>query len=109
MSIANSHELRSSDDELASLLTRITTQDAELAMRNHEAILKMTEEVFPGVAIRIDEVPDPEIENFEHLAVVVVIRGDVEQLLAGNREWHQRLRGVAPEAARHYVLSLSAA
>jgi hypothetical protein len=102
-------EIQLAYQDWLSMLTRITSANSEVAIRNHEAILKMTEDVFPGAKVDVEQSVDPEIENYEHIAIVVVTKGDVDELVAGNREWHRRLRAAAPDTARHYVLSLSAA
>src|SRR5688572_13252309 len=109
MTTSGLKEIQLADQDFLSMLTRITCATPEVAIRDHEAILKMTEDVFPGAKIDVEESVDPEIENYEHIAIVVVTKRGVDELVVGNREWHKRLRAAAPDTARHYVLSLSAA
>lgn len=75
-------------------------------IRSHRAILKMTEEVFPGGTIEVEEAVDPEIAGDPYLVVMVATPGEIEEIVAKHSEWHRQLRKVAPQTASSYRLSL---
>ena len=75
-------------------------------MRNHEAILKLTSEVFSTDQIVVTHELDPEIVGKEYLVVSVKTQGEMPELLAKDSQWHHRIWDVAPETASYYCLSL---
>jgi len=76
---------------------------------DHQGILKMSAEVFPGAKLELSTSIDPEIENWEHFVISVTVSGDVRDLVAGDRKWHHRLCAEHRDVARHYVLDLNVA
>jgi hypothetical protein len=85
---------------------QIAAASPAVAVRNHQAILQCTTEVFPGAKIDVEEAADPEIEGDEYLVVLVTTRGEARDIAARHREWHRRVRAVAPQTAGSYRLLL---
>jgi hypothetical protein len=83
--------------------------DPALAQRCHEAILKMTAEVFPGAKIELGTGIDPEIEGDEYPVVSVAASGTVDELVSRNGEWHDRMRAIIGPQAEGYRLDLHVA
>jgi len=73
---------------------------------NHDAILKMTAELFPKARIVVSEESDPEVDDDEYFAVLVETPGSVDDVVALHREWHDRIGSIAPETANFYRLLL---
>jgi hypothetical protein len=78
----------------------------DAASRNHEAILKLTAEIFASDKIVVTNECDPEIAGKEYLVVSVHTQGEISELVAKNCQWHHRIWDVAPETASFYCLSL---
>jgi hypothetical protein len=77
-----------------------------VVLRNHEAILKLTAELFPGGEITVTEEVDPEIPGPEYFVINVRTNGEVPELVAKDGDWHHRIWDVAAETASSYRLSL---
>jgi hypothetical protein len=77
-----------------------------VALRDYEAILKLTAETFSTDRVSITREFDPEIAGKEYWVVSVKTQGEVPELLARDTQWHQRKWDVAPETACYYCLAL---
>jgi hypothetical protein len=77
-----------------------------VVVRNHEAILRLTAEIFPAGEIAVTEEIDPEIPGPEYFVVNVRTSGEIRELVAKDGQWHHRIWDVAPETASSYRLSL---
>ena len=77
-----------------------------VVVRNHEAILRLTGEIFPASEIAVTEEVDAEIPGPEYFVVNVRTSGEIRALVAKDGEWHHRIWDVAPETASSYRLSL---
>jgi hypothetical protein len=77
-----------------------------VVLRNHEAILKLTAEIFPGAVIAVSVELDAEIPGPEYFVINVRTQGEIRELVAKDGEWHHRIWDVAPETASSYRLSL---
>jgi hypothetical protein len=76
---------------------------------NHEAVLNMTAEVFPGAKIELGTGTDPEVEGDEYYVVSVTTAGEVKELVAKDGQWHHRLWDVVPKTASFYRLLMDVA
>jgi hypothetical protein len=83
--------------------------DPNQVARNHDAILKMTAELFPGAKIELGRSIDPETEGDEYFVVSVTTAGEIRELVEKDGLWHQRLWDVAPDAASNYRLLMDVA
>ena len=75
-------------------------------VRNHEAVLRFTEQVFPRAKIIVEEGSDPENGDDEYFVISVGTPGDVSDLVVRHGQWHQLLRQTVPETAKLYRLLL---
>jgi hypothetical protein len=75
-------------------------------LRNHDAILRLTAEIFPRGEISVTEEVDAETPGPEYFVVNVKTSGEIQELVAKDGEWHHRLWDVAPQTASSYRLSL---
>jgi hypothetical protein len=96
----------SAADELPSVIVDSAAVAPPVVLRNHEAILKLTAEIFPGGEIAVTEELDAEIAGPEYFVVNVKTQGEIGILVAKDGEWHHRIWEVAPETASSYRLSL---
>jgi hypothetical protein len=94
------------EDELSRLLQRRKYASPTRTLNNHRAILEATQQLFPKASISVTEESDPEIEDDEYFSVLVQTPGTVDEVVALHREWHNRIRHVAPETASFYCLLL---
>jgi hypothetical protein len=76
---------------------------------NHDAILKMTAELFPGAKIELGASIDPEIEGDEFFVVSVVASGTVDELVAREGQWHRRMRAIIGPLTTSYRFDLHVA
>jgi len=72
--------------------------------RENEAVVRSTAELFPDAQISLTQEADPEGGDDEYSAVSVTTRGEINDLAARHREWHCRLRLIAPQTATSYRL-----
>jgi hypothetical protein len=88
-----------------------TGEPSAIALSNthHNAILKMTAEVFPGAKIELGTSIDPEIEGDEYFVVSVEAPGAVKELVARHGQWHRRMRAIIGPASSSYRLDLHVA
>ncbi len=96
---------------LAAIELPVTTLDGEpvthaASLRDYQAILKLTAEVFASDQITVAHEFDPEIASKEYWVVSVKTQSELPDLLAKDSEWHHRIWEVAPETASAYCLSL---
>lgn len=77
-----------------------------IVVRNHDAVLRFTSQLFPAARISVTQEADPEIENDEYFAILVETPGSVDHVVALHREWHNRIGSIAPETSRCYRLLL---
>lgn len=60
-------------------------------------VLAMTQDVFPGNSWHVEIDDDPELPNDRHLAIVVRTNfRTVDELVAGQWKWHERLFACCP-------------
>jgi hypothetical protein len=98
-----------SDSDVLPTAASRASADSPLVEWSHDAVLKMTAEVFPGATIEFGRATDPEIEGDEYFVVAVKAPGEVMELVARDREWHRRLRAIAAHTTRFYRLLLEVA
>ncbi len=94
------------EDELSQSRQTRRYATPTLTLRNHNAILELTAELFPKAKITVSEESDPEIEDDEYFVITVETPGSVGELVKCHREWHCRIVKVAQETAIAYRLSL---
>jgi hypothetical protein len=90
--------------ELRTVPKAVLSEDRDRRMALPEAVRKFTEQLF-GAPARIHPESDPDVAG-EYLVVSVAARGEVEDIVALNHQWHAKLVDVAGDLAERYRLSL---
>jgi len=106
MSTADTQAAVASGIELPAVTLDGAPVSPTVALQNHEAILKLTAEIFSTDQIAFTHELDPEIVGKEYLVISVKTQGEMPELLAKESEWHHRIWDVAAETASYYCLSL---
>jgi hypothetical protein len=71
----------------------------------HERILSMTERLFPG-PIDVRHEMDPEISGHHYFVLGVVAKGDFDDIMARDRQWHREIAREASRSAHVYTLTI---
>ena len=84
-----------------------TSHDPLRAARPYrEQVLAMTREIFSGEAT-VEEIEDCEVAGDWYFVLHVTDGGEIENVCARDRNWHQRLSELPVDAGGMYCLSIA--